>query len=103
MIPEEQIITAVEVYDGAHVDGEEFKKLFKATEECNIKIKEAYGDKAYFRRPILDLLKEKTVDVYIPVSETVYKLDDSQYSYNKDSDQWLLFWKLHGRKAFLEE
>lgn len=25
---------------------------------------------------------------YIPVSESVYKLDDTKFTYNKDSDQW---------------
>ncbi|WP_055666227.1 IS1182 family transposase [Desnuesiella massiliensis] len=25
---------------------------------------------------------------YIPISESVYRLDESKYSYNKDSDQW---------------
>ena len=89
MIPEEQIITAVEVYDGAHVDGENFEKLFKATEECNIEIKDAYGDKAYFRKPILDILKKNDVNTYIPVSESVYRLDEEQFAYNKDSDQWI--------------
>jgi len=88
MIPEEQIITAVEVYDGAHVDGEEYEKLFNNTKDCNIEIKEAYGDKAYFRKSILDLLKDNTVDTFIPVSESVYRIDDNKYTYNKDSDQW---------------
>ena len=88
LIPQEQIITAVEVYDGAHVDGEEYKKLYEATKECNIKIKEAYGDKAYFRKTILGLLEEEEVEIYIPVSESSYRIDESQYNYNKDSDQW---------------
>ena len=88
LIPQEQIITAVEVYDGAHVDGEEYKKLYRATQECNIKIEEAYGDKAYFRKGILGFLEEEKVEIYIPVSESSYRIDESHYSYNKDSDQW---------------
>ena len=30
----------------------------------------------------------KHVEAYIPVSESVYRLDETKYSYNKDSDQW---------------
>ena len=88
MIPEVRIITAVNVQDGAYVDGTEFKGLYNRTKECGIEIKEAYGDKAYFRKPILDLLKGEKVAAYIPVSESVYKLDDTKFTYNKDSDQW---------------
>jgi len=88
MVPEESIITAVTVGNGAYVDGTEFKELYETTKECGIEIKEAYGDKAYFRKSILDILKEDEVVAYIPVSEAVYRLDESKYSYNKDSDQW---------------
>ena len=42
-----------------------------------IEIKEAYGDKAYFRKSILDILKEDEVVAYIPVSEAVYRLDEA--------------------------
>jgi len=89
MIPEERIITAVNVQDGAYVDGTDFIELYEKTKDCGVEIKEAYGDKAYFRKPILDFLKEEKVKAYIPVSESVYKLDDSKFSYNKDSDQWI--------------
>lgn len=88
MIPEERIISAVNVQDGAYVDGTKFRELYTRTKECGIEIKEAYGDKAYFRKPILDLLKEEKVSAYIPVSESVHKLDDTKFTYNKDSDQW---------------
>lgn len=88
MIPEERIITAVTVGSGAYVDGTEFEKLYEMTKKCGIDIKDAYGDKAYFRKPILDILKKDNVNAYIPVSESAYKIDDSKYSYNKDSDQW---------------
>lgn len=88
MIPEDRIITAVNVHDGAYVDGTEFKELYKQTKECEIGIKEAYGDKAYFRKAILDLLEEEKIEAYIPVSEMVYRLDETKYSYCKDSDQW---------------
>ena len=51
LIPEERIITALEAYDGAYVDGNEYEALYKRTKECGVEIKEAYGDKAYFRNP----------------------------------------------------
>jgi transposase len=88
MVPEERIITAVDVHDGAYVDGTEYEGLYLKTKESGINITEAYGDKAYFRKPILDILKKDEVEPIIPVSETVYRVDESKYSYNKDSDQW---------------
>jgi transposase len=65
MVPEERIITAVTVGNGAYVDGTEFEKLYNMTKECGIDIRDAYGDKAYFRKPILDILKERHVNAYI--------------------------------------
>lgn len=88
MLPEERIITAVTVGHGAYVDGTEFKQLYNITKECGIDIKNAYGDKAYFRKPILDILKKDHVNTYIPISQSAYRVDESKYSYNKDSDQW---------------
>lgn len=88
MVPEDRIITAVDVHNGAYVDGTEYKNLYDLTKECGINIKEGYGDKAYFRKPILDILKKDFVEAIIPVSQSVYKIDESQFSYNKDSDQW---------------
>ena len=88
MIAEERIITAVEVSDGAYVDGNKFGELYNRTKESGFDIKEIYGDKAYFRKPILDILKEDKVEAIIPVSPSVYKIDETKFSYNKDSDQW---------------
>lgn len=88
MIPEERIIMAVKTCDGAYVDGINFEELYKRSKDCGINIKEVYGDKAYFRRPILDILKVDKVEAMIPVSASVYKIDESRFSYNKDSDQW---------------
>lgn len=88
MVPEERVITAIDVHDGAYVDGNEYEELFNKTKECGLEIKEAYGDKGYFRKPILSLLEEEKVEAIIPVSESVYRLDESKYKYNKDSDQW---------------
>jgi hypothetical protein len=42
----------------------------------------------YSRKPILDKLQEETTEVIIPVSERVYRLDESRFNYNKDSEQW---------------
>jgi len=88
MIPEERIITAVETCDGTYVDGSKFDKLYNRSKECGINTTEFYGDKAYFRKPILDTLKTENVEALIPVSASVYRIDESKFSYNKDSDQW---------------
>lgn len=88
MTTKERIITAVRVYDGAYVDGTGFKELIDLTKDSRVEIKEVYGDKAYFRKSILDIIKENNAEAYIPVSEMVYKIDESKYKYNKDSDQW---------------
>ena len=83
-----RLITAVAVHDGAYVDGTDFEKLYNLTKDAGLVIDEVYGDKGYFRKPILDLIKEDNAECYIPVSESVYRLDESKYTYNKDSDQW---------------
>jgi len=88
MLPQDGIITAVNVHDGAYVDGTDFKGLYNQTKESGITIKECYGDKAYFRQAILEQLESNNVDIYIPVSEAVYKMDETKFRYNKDSDQW---------------
>lgn len=54
MTTDERIITAVTVADGAYVDGTRFEKLLESTLQSGLDVKEVYGDKAYFRRPILD-------------------------------------------------
>ena len=89
MIPEEKIITSVEVHDGAYVDGTNFKKHLENTLETGIKIEAGYGDKAYFRKSIIEALEGINAEVIIPPSESVYRIDESKYSYNKDSDQWI--------------
>ena len=85
---DERIITAVMVDHGAYVDGTEFDKLIKLTQKTGLNIEEVYGDKAYFRKPILDKINEIEAKPYIPVSEMAYKIDEERYSYNKDSDEW---------------
>lgn len=88
MTTEERIITAVHVDNGAYVDGQKFEELLQLTMKSGVTIEEVYGDKAYFRKPILDKIKEIQAKAYIPVSEMAYRIDEDLYSYNKDSDEW---------------
>src|SRR5699024_12299595 len=76
------------VDNGAYVDGKVFDDLLELTKRSGVTIDEVYGDKAYFRKPILDTIKEIGAEAYIPVSEMAYKIDEDLYSYNKDSDEW---------------
>ena len=85
---EDRIITAVKVNDGAYVDGTQFQELIELTKKSGVTIEEVYGDKAYFRKPILDKIKELEAKPYIPVSAMAYKIDEERFSYNKDSDEW---------------
>lgn len=85
---EDRIITAVRVNDGAYVDGTQFQELLELTQKSGVTIEEVYGDKAYFRKPILDKIIELKAKPYIPVSAMAYKVDEDLFSYNKDSDEW---------------
>ena len=91
MTTDERIITAVKVHSGEYADGADFKKLLEETQKSGLEIEEVYGDKAYFRKDILDTIKENKAEAYIPVSGSAYKIDEERYSYNKDSDQWFCF------------
>jgi transposase len=88
MIPEERIITAVRAADGAYVDGSEFEDIYSRSKACGLTIQEVYGDKAYFRKSILDTLKNDSVEAIIPVNASVFRIDDNRFHYNKDSEQW---------------
>ena len=88
MTTDERIITAVTVKSGEYVDGTDFDKLIELTKQTGLKIEEVFGDKAYFRKPILDKIKEIEAKAYIPISEMAYKIDEEIFSYNKDSDEW---------------
>lgn len=88
MIPKERIITAVHVDHGAYVDGMMFDELLEQTKKGGITVEEILGDKAYFRKQILDKIKEIGAAAYIPVSEMAYRVNEALYSYNKDSDDW---------------
>jgi transposase len=88
MTTDERIITSVRTADGAYVDGTHAKEMIDETSKSGIKIDEFFGDKAYFRKPILNIIDEIKAKAYIPVSASVYRIDESKYSYNKDSDEW---------------
>ena len=88
MTADERIITSVRTADGAYVDGTYADELIEQTLKSGMKIEEVYGDKAYFRKPILNSIEEIKAKAYIPVSESVYRIDESEFSYNKDSDEW---------------
>ena len=91
MTADERIITAVDVHSGDYVDGKEFAPLLERTQSAGVKVGELYGDKAYFRKDILEQLEAQKIRGYIPVSASVYKIDEELFSYNKDSDQWFCF------------
>ncbi len=88
MITDERIITAVDVHDGAYVDGTEFHKLLEKTEDTGVKVEAVTADKAYFRKDILDELEQKKIESVIPISSCAYKIDEDLFAYNKDSDEW---------------
>ena len=95
MTADERIITAIDVHTGEYVDGKEFESLLNKTKESGVEVNELYGDKAYFRKDILELLEKQKINGYIPVSASVYKIDEELFSYNKDSDQWFCFMGNH--------
>lgn len=88
MTTEERLITAVHVGDGSYVDGTQFDKLLENTKNSGVIVEKVYGDKAYFRKPILDRINELLAKPYIPVTEMAYRINEERFSYNKDSDEW---------------
>ena len=86
---EGRLITAVGVHNGAYVDGTDFEKQNEQSKKAGLTITAYYGDKAYFKKHILDKLNEDKVKAYIPVSASSYKINEELYRYNKDSDQWI--------------
>jgi len=88
MTTDENIITAVRTENGAYTDGSNTNILLKKTLASGLEVKEVYGDKAYFRKPILDKIVKIKAKAYIPVSGSVYKMDETRFSYNKDADEW---------------
>lgn len=88
MTTDQRIITAVRTANGAYVDGTLIKELLGDTLSSGLTISEFYGDKAYFRKTILEKVEAMEAYAYIPVSGSAYHIDESEFSYNKDSDQW---------------
>lgn len=88
MTTKEHIITAICTEDGAYTDGNNAKELLDRTAKGNINLTEFYGDKAYFRKHILEAVDGHEAKSYIPVHEGMYRMDESKYCYNKDSDEW---------------
>jgi len=88
MTTDERIITSIKTANGAYVDGSYVTEMLEQTRESGLEIEEVYGDKAYFRKPILNEIEKMNAKGYIPVSKSVYRLDESEYIYNKDSDEW---------------
>jgi len=83
------LITAVGVHDGSYMDGTDFDSLYELTLKCGIDVNALYGDKAYFKKAIMDKLSEDGVKAYIPVNHSSYRIDEDLFNYNKDSDQWV--------------
>ncbi|KGX83111.1 transposase, partial [Pontibacillus marinus BH030004 = DSM 16465] len=88
MTTDERIITSVRTSDGAAIDGSDTKDLLTETKKSGLCVEEVFGDKAYFRKDILDDIKSLGAKAYIPVSPLVYRMDEEQFSYNKDADEW---------------
>ncbi|MFA6930169.1 MAG: IS1182 family transposase [Lentisphaeria bacterium] len=88
MTTDQRIITAVRTANGAYVDGTLIEELLSDTLTSGLTITEFYGDKAYFRKSILEKIEAMEAEAYIPVSGSAYRIDESEFSYNKDSDQW---------------
>ena len=82
------LITSITVEPGSYVDGSNFKEHLEEAQKSGLKVTGVYGDKAYFRSDILNLIEEKEAQAYIPVSASAYKINEELFSYNKDSDQW---------------
>jgi transposase len=88
MTAEERIITSVECASGEYVDGTRFDPLLNRTLKSGVVPEKVFGDKAYFKAPILQCIQAEGAKPYIPVSESSYRIDEERFSYNKDSDQW---------------
>jgi transposase len=85
---DERIITAVDVHSGEYADGTAFGGLMDKTLRSGVKVTSLMGDKAYFRRDILDRALEMKAETFIPISACAYRVDEEMFFYNKDSDQW---------------
>ena len=88
MMTEEGIITGMTVQPGNYRDGDHFEELLEKTRKAGIEPTAAYGDKAYCRPDVLDVIKKLGMEAYIPISYSAYRINEELFSYNKDSDTW---------------
>ena len=88
MTTDGEIITAVDVKNGANVDGKNFEELYNRTIKSGLKINKFFGDKAYFKINIIEKLENERIKIYIPTNPCTYRVDEEIFRYNKDSDQW---------------
>lgn len=88
MTTKSRMLTGVIVENGAYVDGTRFEELMDSTMKSGLDVSEVFGDKAYFRKMILDAIVNNGLTPFIPVSEMAYKIDEDLFAYNKDSDEW---------------
>jgi transposase len=88
MTTDERIITAVDVYSGQHVDGENFGALMDRTLSSGLSVDGVFGDKAYFKAEVFKKLDMLQAQGYIPVNACSYQIKEDLFSYNKDSDEW---------------
>lgn len=88
MTTEERIITSVKTASGEYMDGSLVKEMLEQTKDTGIVIDELYADKAYFRKKVLVEVENINAKAYIPISSSAYRMDETLYSYNKDSDEW---------------
>lgn len=51
------LITSVRVADGAYMDGNYTKEMLAQAQKSGMKIEKINGDRAYFRKPILEEIK----------------------------------------------
>src|SRR5699024_4555405 len=74
MLTESKLILAVTVDQGAYVDGTRFQRLLELSMKSGVSIEELYGDKAYFKKSILDKINENGAKPYIPVNPMAYRI-----------------------------
>ena len=88
MMTEEGIITGLTVQPGNYRDGDCYVELLERTNKAGLYPASAFGDKAYCRSDVLDVLKKMGIIAYIPISHSAYHIKEELLSYNKDSDTW---------------
>lgn len=88
MSSKDGIITSVRTAPGSYIDGTYVKEMLEDTKKSGMIIHAVLGDKAYFRKIILDVIADMKATSLIPVSALIYRLDESEYTYNKDADEW---------------